>query len=514
MKDRDPQSRRGAPALSRTAIALAWLAVTAGVIAVLLIAAASAEAGVYKAAQCHPGLGAGHADLGFRRTSQGYRGRAACAAGGGLRIEHTSRRARGGRSGAWVMRTPAGLELLRAGLWVAGEAASGHMPELIASGPGRAPRRFGRVGRRFHRARYEGDASRIEARLRCVRNADCGPGREARLTVRRLTVRLLDTDAPQIQLKGPVVSGTTQRGGSLLEALVSDSGSGVRSVGVEVNGEPVANIGFRCALGRGIAIRLRPCPARDMAALTARTAADPFRQGPNTLRACALDFTRTARANHACETRRVRVDNACPVSGERLDAHLRTSLRRRDGRLRLRGRLLDESGSGISGADVCIATRVRLPNVTERVVATPMTAGSGRFSTILPRGPNRELRVAYWADAERVVERYASLRAKARPRVRVRPRRTLRNGDRARFRVTLPGPARAHRRLTLKVRSAGRWLPLKQGRTNRHGRWRTSYRFRSTTGERAYRFAAFVPRQAGYPYMRGRSAVRRVRVVE
>ncbi len=511
MKDRASPPRRAA--LSRTAIALAWLAATAGVIAFLLIAAASAEAGVYKAAQCHPGLGAGHADLGFRRTSHGYRGRGACAAGAGLGIEHTAKRASRGRSGAWVMRTPAGIELLRAGLWVAGQAANGHVPELIVSSPGRGPRRFGRAAGRFHRARYEGDASRIEARLRCVRNAGCGPGREARLAVRRIVVRLLDAHAPQIDLRGPLVSGTTQRGGSPLEALVSDSGAGVRSVVVEVNGEPLATTGFRCALRRGIAIRLHPCPARDLAALTARTAADPFRQGPNTLRACALDFTRKARANHACEARRVRVDNACPVSGERLDAHLRTSLHRRDGRQRLRGRLLDESGGGVSGAEVCVATRVRLPNTSERVIATPTTTGSGRFSVILPAGPNRQLRVAYWPDAERVVEHYARLGAKAKPRVRVRPRRTLRNGERARFRVTLPGPARAHRRLTLKVRSEGRWLPLQQGRTSRRGRWRTSYRFRSTTGERAYRFAVFVPRQAGYPYMRGRSAVRRVRVV-
>jgi hypothetical protein len=511
MKDRSSQSRR--PALSRTAIALAWLAATAGVIAVLLIAAASAEAGIYKAAQCHPGLGAGHGDVGFRRTAQGYRGRAACAAGGGLRIEHAADRARGGRSGAWVMRTPAGLELLRAGLWVAGQAANGHVPELMVSPPGLAPRRFGHAVGRFHRARYEGDASRIEARLRCVRNAGCGPGRKARLAVRRLVVRLVDTHAPHIGLQGPLAGGTTQRGGSALEALVGDSGAGVRSVVVEVNGEPVATTGFRCALRRGVAIRLRPCPAHDVAVVTARTAAHPFRQGPNTLRACVLDFTRKARANHACETRRVRVDNACPVSGERLNANLRTSVHRRDGRLRLRGRLLGESGGGISGAEVCIATRVRLPNATERVVATPTTAGGGRFSAMLPAGPNRQLRVAYWPNAERVVERYSRLRAKARPRVRVRPRRTLRNGERAQFRVTLPGPARAHRRLTLKVRSAGRWLPLKQGRTNRHGRWSTSYRFRSTTGKRTYRFAVFVPRQAGYPYMRGRSAVRRVRVV-
>ena len=510
MNDRAPRSRRGT--LSRTAIALAWLAATAGVIAVLLIAASSAEAGIYKAAQCHPGLGAGPADLGFRRSSRGYRGKAACGTTG-LEVEHTAERAGRGRDGAWVMRIPAGLEVLRAGLWVAGRAANGHVPELIASVPGRAPRRFGRATGRFHRARLDGHAGSIEARLRCVRTGGCGPGRDARLTVRRLVVRLLDTHAPRIDLGGPLAGGATQRGGSPLEAIVSDSGAGVRSVVVEVNGEPLATTGFRCRLERGIATRLRPCPARDTTTLTARTAADPFRQGPNTLRACALDFTRRARANHACEARRIRVDNACPVSGERLHASLRTSLHRREGRLRLRGRLLDELGTGISGAEVCVATRVRLPNTTERVVATPTTAGGGRFSARLGRGPNRQVRVAYWPDAERVVERYASIRAKAHPRVRVRPRRALRNGQRARFRVRLPGPARAHRRLTLKVRSEGRWLPLRQGRTNRRGRWSAGYRFRSTTGSRTYRFAVFVPRQEGYPYMRGRSAVRRVRVV-
>ncbi|MBA2240542.1 MAG: hypothetical protein H0W09_04765 [Solirubrobacterales bacterium] len=53
---------------------------------------------------------------------------------------------------------------------------------------------------------------------------------------------------------------------------------------------------------------------------------------------------------------------------------------------------------------------------------------------------------------------------------------------------------------------------MRSGRTSANGIARARYRFLATTELRHYRFRAVVPRQAGYPYLTGRSASRKVTV--
>ena len=64
----------------------------------------------------------------------------------------------------------------------------------------------------------------------------------------------------------------------------------------------------------------------------------------------------------------------------------------------------------------------------------------------------------------------------------------------------------------MEARSGRRWITVASGRTSPSGTWHGEYRFRSTTGSRRYAFRARVPKQPGYPYEAGRSAVRRIRV--
>jgi hypothetical protein len=515
MKDREVSGRPPRP-LGRAAIAVAWLVATAIAIALMLIGAEAAKAGIYRAAQCNPSLGAGHSDIAFERTSDHYRGEAFCGDGGtGLTIAHRGENTHGGRRGAWRLEVPAALELIAARMSVAGTAESGHLPEL-AAGTGRIPTRsFGRAAGHLHRARWKGPAGVLEARLRCARGAGCGRGRDAELRLHHLLVTVRDATPPQLDLGGSLLDGATHRGRVPLEAGVADAGSGVSRVVVDVNGEPIAAPSLACDLSHGIGRRLQPCPAADRLSLTARTAAGAFRQGPNLLRACAFDYSRSTDANRDCAGHRVRIDNQCPVSGE--GATARVEVRARPvggrGRVRIEGRLTRAGGGVVAGATVCVATRIRLPGTAERVVATPRTGPGGRFRASLPRGPSRELRVAYWADRDRVAERYIRLRSRVLPRLRLRPRGTLHNGDSIRFEVRIPGPVAAGRRVALKVRDDGHWLVLRAGRTDGHGRWSASYRFHDTAGERRYRFRAYVPRQAGYPYRAGRSPVRRARVV-
>jgi hypothetical protein len=298
-----------------------------------------------------------------------------------------------------------------------------------------------------------------------------------------------------------------------MTATADDPGAGVRRFLLQVNGEPVSSRTLSCHLRDRIAVRLVPCPRHAAAGFAADTASPPFRQGPNRVRVCAADYSLTTASNRACERRRVRIDNLCPLSSVRGATILRARLHRHGGAATVAGRLVDEGGLGVSGARVCVATRVRRTGTPERIAAAPTTDADGRFRALLAQGPSREVRVAWWPNGGRALERYLHLEVPASPRLRLRPRHPIANGARVRFRVGLPGPAGAGRRVRVQAASGRHWIDVRSGRTGARGVYRARYRFHATTGRRIYRFRAVVPKQDGYPYEAGSSKVRRAVVI-
>jgi hypothetical protein len=143
----------------------------------------------------------------------------------------------------------------------------------------------------------------------------------------------------------------------------------------------------------------------------------------------------------------------------------------------------------------------------------PSTDADGRFRARIAQGPSREVRVAWWPSGGPALEHYLHLEVPASPRLRLRPDRPIRNGARVRFRVRLPGPANAGRRVVVQAASGQHWVDLRGGLTGSRGTYRARYRFHATTGRRTYRFRALVPKQDGYPYEAGSSKVRRAVVV-
>lgn len=510
-------SRAVGPRGLRLAVAVA-LALTAAA-----TEAVAAEAATYRAVQCHRELGAGHADLAFARTSTHYVPITDCRGEGvGVRHEPGRRPTAGGRYGAFSLDSPPGAEIVRVRARVAARAAGGHRPELHVALADGAQQEVRGIAGALHSVSWSGRSARgVRIRLRCARGRDCAAGRDARIAVRRLALTLRDLTAPTLAVGGSLLGGATVRGSETLEAVGADSGSGVRRITVTVNGEPATDRAWACELARQVALRLRPCPARAPSAFTAATARAPFRQGRNEVRVCALDFAPGTDANRACHSRRVRVDNLCPTSPVAA-AGLRAGFP--GGRTRativqgrratVAGRVVDAVGEPVAGARVCVASTDRLADAAERVVAAPTSGPDGRFAVRLPAGPSRQVRVAHWSNEKTVLERSLALRVRARPRLRLRPRRTLRNGERLRFRVRLAGPASGGREVAVEARAGvGRWVPVTSGRTAAGGSWRGSYRFRSTTGRRRYAFRAVVKGQPGYPYRAGRSRVRRATVV-
>jgi hypothetical protein len=505
----------------RTRPAVAAIALLAALVA-SLATARYADAGEYRAVQCHPGLGAKHGDAHFQSNSPRYVGRAACS-DVGLTITHEAGRkpTRAGRYGAWQLNAPAGTEIVQARAQVRAAGQGGHAPQMSVALKNGARRQLSNVRGDRHAVLWRGggEGQALIARLACAGRSECGPGRGAYIHLRRIALVLRDLWAPQLELGGELVARGSRRGRRELTVSASDSGSGVRTVTVNVNGRPLVARTLDCALNGRIGLRLRPCPASTTVSFAVHTR-EGFRQGPNRMRVCASDLARDSRANRRCAVRTVRVDNACPVAGApgaRLEAHFRGGKRRErvraDRPAFVTGRVLDERGEPVAGTVVCVAARPRAPRAAERVIATPRTDSRGRFEARIAPGASREIRVAHWPDGDRALERYLTLRSRARPKLRIAPERTLTNGERVRFRVRLAGPARGGRLVEIRARARGRWVRVKGGRTNGRGVWRGSYRFRSTTGHRTYEFRAHVPRQPRYPFDPGHSRVARVRVV-
>ncbi len=429
-------------------------------------------------------------------------------------VSHKHGRIRNGRWGAWSVRAPSGTAISRLTVLAAGRPGGGNVPELGVGTAAEPWTPFATPRRKLRRVTWSSSGAAVfAARLRCRRASGCGHGKDGRVRIKRLVARLGDRLAPTLQLGGSLFAPGSRRGPQTIEALSADVGGGVRRLLVQVNGGPVTAREVSCRLVHQIAVRLRPCPGRARARFRAATASAPFHQGPNLVRVCAADYAPSTAANRTCVERQVRVDNLCPISETTGGATLRAHLRRDSSAAALAGRLLDDGGRAVVGARVCVTTRVRLSGTAERVLVTPRTDTAGRFRATIPTGPSREVRVAYWPDARAALERHLDLRVRARPRLVLRPRHAVHNGDRVHFEARLPGPASAGRWVRIQVLEGRRWLDLRQGRTGRWGAYRAHYRFHATTGRRTYEFRATVPKQSGYPYEAGRSRVKRVTVV-
>jgi hypothetical protein len=489
-------------------------------LATALLTPPRAGAGLYRVAICNPQLGARHADVTFERTSVHYVSEAGCGTNQpGLGIRHVGKRTGDGRWGAWTMHAPGGTVISRLGVSAAGHGGGGYLPQLLAVPPIGAAQAFASPDPGMERSRFTSPARILTARLSCHRVNGCGRGRKARIRIKRIALELADHTRPTIAVGGAALQPGSKRGVQPLTVDAQDVGGGVHRFLLDVNGQPVTASTPRCRIEDGWALRMRPCPQRAHTTWRLQTAAGPFHQGVNVLRACSSDYAIGTLANRACTTRRIRVDNLCPIShtgpGSQLQAQLireRPPDERRPS-IAIRGRLLAASGTAVAGARVCVATRVPIAGALERVVATPTTDADGRFATELAQGPSRQVRVAYWWTHADVAERHLRLRVRAHPRLILRPKGVLHNGQRVWFTVELQGPAAEGRWVRIQARADHRWVEVRNGRANADGVYRTRYRFHATTGRRRYRFRAVVPSQRGYPYLRGQSRVRRITVI-
>jgi hypothetical protein len=178
----------------------------------------------------------------------------------------------------------------------------------------------------------------------------------------------------------------------------------------------------------------------------------------------------------------------------------------------LSGTLASVDGAPIAGATVAINRTLNRPNSPAESVATVVTAADGSFRYSLPASPSAVFSLGYTAfsnDPAPIASAQLKLAVRAGVTLQVVPRR-VRNGSVVTFRGRLrggPGKRRSVITLYAVTKGARSRIPVETVTADSGGRFEYKYRFRSIAGPTRFRFQAVVPRQSGYPYASGKSAI-------
>jgi hypothetical protein len=178
----------------------------------------------------------------------------------------------------------------------------------------------------------------------------------------------------------------------------------------------------------------------------------------------------------------------------------------------LTGRLLGPGGVPIGGAALDLRTTPAYTGASPRQYAKLKTDASGRFALRIRGGaPSQSLLLAYRAhvgDAVPVAAQKLALKVRASIALSVSPHTTS-VGRSIHFHGLLRGSPipRGGKQLVLEARSPGSpWIEFKVVRTDAHGRYRASYRFKFA-GPANYRFRARSEAESDFPFAGGASNV-------
>lgn len=512
-----------------------WLtSIAAGLLLFGLVSVPAARAGNYVVAQCSPGVEAGAPDAGFAASTFHYKPQADCAPGAaGLQIRHglnpgetgTVR----GAFGAWVWQAPAGTYITGGSTFSRLATQDGHHGFLAVSpdsGPGVSYEN--QNDDQGHTAGIPaGNWRYLVARLQCTQPNDgnrcVGAAAGAHTYIKHVRLQLTDVVGPTLSLSGSLLSGAVLRGPQSLGVSASDQGAGLRLVQITVNGQSAGGddlVGACNPRPGNLTSRMVPCPTSFAKDYTLETAEAPFQEGPNSITVCVYDYAQTGTSNADCETHDVLVDNLCPGSevggGATITAGFGNGAQQRTLAFRrkalIRGRVRDSAGNAVAGALVCLQGHTDLPGRRFHLIATTTTNESGGWSFKLRRGPSRIFRLAYRFGAFQTSTEL-SLKMRARATLHVSRHRTQPN-KRIYFSGEIAGPACATRVVVVRgtVPGATRKFPVRRAKTDALCHFRVRYSFAPVPFTTRFVFWAVVPEQNGYPYVRGRSVPRYIRV--
>lgn len=512
------------------ALLAAAMAITVG----LGLLASSAEAGRYTIAQCAPGLNPAAADATFTASTTHYRPFVDCGPNApGLQVRHSLSTGETGTVqgafGAWEWKAPAGTFITGGSTISRLATEAGHHGFLaVTEDSGASIAYQTQNDNQGHTAGPPGGNSRfLVARLECTvpneGNRCVGSGTGALASIKWVQITLTDVVAPTLSISGSMFSGAILRGPQTIGVAASDQGAGLQRVEVTVNGQHATGDDLSAAcnpLPGGFTSRMAPCPPALNKTYTIDTAAAPFGQGANLISVCAYDYFQTETPNSACESREVVVDNLCPGSriggGNQIVAGFGNGKQTRTlpfrKRALIRGKLFDAGGNPVAGADVCISGNTNLPDRPPHLIGTTTTNENGGWSFKLRKGPSRVIRVSYRFGAFQTTSDL-ELDMRARSTFHLSTHRTC-VGNRIYFSGGIAGPRLSHKVVVVRgtIPGSKRIFLIRRAKTDPLGHFRVGYAFAPLERLTRFAFWAVVPENDNYPYVRGRSVVRYIRV--
>lgn len=321
----------------------------------------------------------------------------------------------------------------------------------------------------------------------------------------------------------PTVSGTsdltfnaTDPGAGVYEASFTVDGRTVRTSTIDENGGRCRDVG-QTGDGLPAFLYLQPCPSSVNADLGFDTTALP--DGVHHL---VINVTDAA-GNSATVLDRTVTSANSPANGRGASTAAVLSARwQHTGRTRLTsafgrsqtitGRLLAPGGVAIAGAQIAVSAVPSYAGASSSAMRGTVTTSDGSFVLKLPsRISSRTIQLSYTAHADEakpVTTRTLKLSVRAPVSVRITPRTAPSEGTIRFHGRLLAGPfPHGGKPVILEARSGrGPWIEFHVIRTDRHGRFASSYRFKFP-GPAVYQFRVLCEQEADYPYAAGSSRV-------
>jgi hypothetical protein len=379
----------------------------------------------------------------------------------------------------------------------------------------------------------------------CPASSSGGP--EAQALVSAGSFTLLDSTVPSVaNVTGSLLAGGTLTGSDTVNFTASDSGGGIYSASVLVDGMQVVGevpntnadlcVNLAPASSETMAFAApQPCPSTENVSLTVNTSAVPAGQHHLQVlvtdaagdQAVAYEGTITT-AGTPGVTANGAIGPGSPLAlrgaangtnasdQAELTAHwMSTSKATRTSRYgqpdRVTGRLTTSTGEPISGALLDVSATAVDQGAKAASLAGVRTGPTGAWTLTLPKGiSSSTVHFEYRShvnDTIPVATATLTLRVHAGIALRVAPRVTG-VGHTIVFSGTLHGAPipPGGKQLVLEASSGGEWIQFRTIATTAKGRYRASYRFKFP-GPIVYRFRVYAPHEADFPYLAGTSSV-------
>jgi hypothetical protein len=347
----------------------------------------------------------------------------------------------------------------------------------------------------------------------------------ATVRISRADLTLNDTVAPIVSA-GPSSamfgSGAPVSGVQSITAKFADTGGGIASTGIQVDGRTISEVPVPTSSCRTPYRQLVPCPRSLSTTLQFNPASVP--DGPHQIRVFARDAT-GANVGYS-QSFAVATSARGAVNGTNGSDHARLSVGVRravkpghnaphahstitvpyNAKTVAEGRLLNSARRPIIGARLRVTTAVdRGVPVYSDLAKDVVTDSKGRFKVTLPRDVSRRVRVLYFARAlDTAPDARDDARVKVTTHATFAPRhRRMRHGQRAVFRGHILGRYRpAGIRVELQGRRGHTYVTLSSAAANADGTYRISYRFAQRARGR-YVFRLRIRHFPRFPYFLG-----------